>query len=434
VLEAAAGPEERDARRPCALDGIEDSGHVFVGAAGNDPHAVEAGDVARACHRGAVQPIKLDRVTRTGVDEINDGRDAGVGLDVKRAVADQGETGRARYALRSGPNGWGVGKRHDTDRAAGSTEGQTIILDVCIRHTYGMEVRDLRALLAVVRCESFTAAAKELGFSQSAVSQQVAALETELGQQLVERRPVRPTAAGQRLAEHAAHILLRLDVAQSELARYQASPSEVRIASSPLATPRLLANSLRLVRATRPELKVTVRSLDARAAVAAVASGAAHSALVDGIVGLNEPLHFADAGLMTAASVAQAPLVVALQDGHPLASSRKLDLDSLADAPWVVAPALVEERAARRHQPAPWREPMLYEGADLGTLLELVGAGLGAALLPEWACAGDERVVGVPVSRPQLVHRTELLTLRGTAPGQNPVAEALLSLASTVPQ
>lgn len=82
--------------------------------------------------------------------------------------------------------------------------------------------------------------------------------------------------------------------------------------------------------------------------------------------------------------------------------------------------------AARRHQQAPWREPMLYEGADLGTLLELVGAGLGAALLPAWACAGDGRVVGVPLSRPRLVHRTELLTLRSKAVGLNPVVEAIL--------
>ncbi|MGA8679549.1 MAG: LysR family transcriptional regulator, partial [Acidimicrobiales bacterium] len=46
-----------------------------------------------------------------------------------------------------------------------------------ISNTYRMEVRELRALLAVVRCGSFTAAARELGYTQSAVSQQVAALE-----------------------------------------------------------------------------------------------------------------------------------------------------------------------------------------------------------------------------------------------------------------
>src|SRR6266536_1458611 len=54
-----------------------------------------------------------------------------------------------------------------------------------ISDTHPMEIRDLRALLAVVQCGSFTAAAKELGYTQSAIAQQVAALELELGHQLV---------------------------------------------------------------------------------------------------------------------------------------------------------------------------------------------------------------------------------------------------------
>ena len=289
-----------------------------------------------------------------------------------------------------------------------------------------MEVRDLRALLAVVRCGSFTGAARELGFTQSAVSQQVAALEAELGQQLVERRPVRATPAGRRLAEHAAHVLLRLDVAQSELARYRHQPAEVNVALSPLAAPQLLAASLRAVRAAYPELRVTVSSLVASAAVSAVASGSVDAALVDGIVGPNEPLHLADTGLLTSTWLGQEPLVVALQAGHPLAGQGRLSLGSLIDAPWVITPTLLEQGATRRHQPAPWREPLLYEGADLGTLLELVAAGLGAALLPEWACTGHPGVVAVPLTHPQLVHRTELLTLRSRAARQNPVVEAVL--------
>ncbi|HTW07159.1 MAG TPA: LysR family transcriptional regulator [Acidimicrobiales bacterium] len=288
-----------------------------------------------------------------------------------------------------------------------------------------MEVRDLRALLAVVRLGSFTAAAQALGFTQSAISQQVAALEAELGQPLVERRPVRPTPAGRRLAEHAAHVLLRLDVARSELARYRAGRSEVRVAATPLATPRVLARALRRLRSTQPELKVSARTTTNAAALEAVATGAVDAALVNGIVGPNEPLHLADAGLLSSVQVATAPVVVALEPAHPLANSRQLALESLADAPWVVAPGLVDQGAARRHHPAPWREPVLYEGADLATLLELVGAGLGAALLPAWACAADSRVIGVPLGSPHLVHRTELLTLR---PGEtNPLVEAVLS-------
>ena len=217
-----------------------------------------------------------------------------------------------------------------------------------ISDTYPMEIRDLRALLAVVRCGSFTAAAKELGYTQSAISQQVAALELELGHQLVQRRPVRPTTAGQRLAEHAARILLRLDVARSELSQLGHEPAEVRVAVCPLAAPQLLAAALREVRSTNPLLRVTIRSVDPRSAVAEVASGAVDAALVDGIAGPDEPLHLADAGLLSSTAMAEAPLVVALPADHPLRNRERIDLDVLADAPWIVALALAggaDERA-----------------------------------------------------------------------------------------
>jgi len=295
-----------------------------------------------------------------------------------------------------------------------------------------VEVRDLRALLAVVRCGSFTVAARQLGFTQSAVSQQVASLEAELGQLLVERRPVRPTAAGRRLAEHAAQVLLRLDVASSELARFRQRPGAVKVALSPLASPQLLAVALRSVRSQSPDLKVSVKSVVATEAINLLASGAVDAALVDGITGPSEPLHLSGTGLLTSRWVAQAPLVVALQRGHPLAARPEISLEVLADAPWLVAPALLEGGATRRHQGASWKEPVLYEGADLGTLLKLVGAGLGAALLPDWAVEGDDSVTGAPLSGARLVHRTELLTLRTDGAGQNPVIEAVLALSRRV--
>ncbi len=83
---------------------------------------------------------------------------------------------------------------------------------------WGVELRDLRTLVTVVRTRSFTAAATELGYTQSAVSQQIRSLEQEVGRPLLNRRPVRPTPAGARLIEHANRILTRLDVARSELA------------------------------------------------------------------------------------------------------------------------------------------------------------------------------------------------------------------------
>jgi DNA-binding transcriptional LysR family regulator len=82
---------------------------------------------------------------------------------------------------------------------------------VLISHAYLVEAQLLRTFVAVARLGSFSAAAVELGYTQAAVSQQIAALESDLKTQLLNRRPVTPTGAGARLLEHAEPILLRLD-------------------------------------------------------------------------------------------------------------------------------------------------------------------------------------------------------------------------------
>jgi DNA-binding transcriptional LysR family regulator len=294
-----------------------------------------------------------------------------------------------------------------------------------------MELRDLRSFLAVVRCGSFTAAADELGYTQSAVSQQVAALELELGHQLLHRRPVRPTATGERLAEHAVRILLRVDVARSELAYFNRKPPKVVAAVCPLAAPWLLASALREIRSTAPSLQVTVRSIDPDSAVAEVASGGVDLALVDGITGPSESLNIADAGLLSSVALVETPLVVALSADHPLRNRESIDLDVLADAPWIVAPGLAASGGARPVSRAVPPEPrsVVYEGTDLPTLLALVAAGHGAALLPAQSCAGAGGVAAIPLRQPRLVHRTEVLSLRSGSPHVGRLVDALRSRA-----
>src|SRR3954454_8633332 len=85
----------------------------------------------------------------------------------------------------------------------------------------------LRTFVAVARHGSFSAAAAELGYTQSAISQQIAALEGDLGTPLLHRRPVAPTEAGARLLDHAAPILLRLEAARADVRRVAAGPPGV---------------------------------------------------------------------------------------------------------------------------------------------------------------------------------------------------------------
>src|SRR5690349_18425527 len=134
-----------------------------------------------------------------------------------------------------------------------------------------MEVRQLLSFAAVARTGSFSAAAAALGYTQSAVSQQVSALERSVGQRLLERRPVRLTAAGAQLLRHADAILLRLDAAQTELQPKDGGEAAA-VALTTLARPGLAA-------LTGPALRL--RALPAGEALRAVARGEVEVALVD---------------------------------------------------------------------------------------------------------------------------------------------------------
>ncbi|MEU9128627.1 LysR family transcriptional regulator [Kitasatospora sp. NPDC048540] len=270
----------------------------------------------------------------------------------------------------------------------------------------------LRTFTVVVRLASFSAAARELGYTQSAVSQQVAALETDLGAVLLERRPVRPTEAGERLLEHAAPLLLRLDAARADIRRLAgARPARLVVAASACAVTDRLARALAEVRGSHPRLDLTLRQLPRAAVPAEVATGTADLGLVDGVAAPSDPLGHPDVGPLLTRAVAEEPLAVALPAGHPLAGRTHLALSGLADARWLDAPetAVPLDRLRTAVGADGFRPAARYEGGELRGLLALVAAGHGLALLPAAVLRGVPGVSGVPLRSPRLVHRTELV-------------------------
>jgi DNA-binding transcriptional LysR family regulator len=292
-----------------------------------------------------------------------------------------------------------------------------------------MEIRDLRSLVAVARTGSFTQAAKDLGYTQSAVSQHIANLERSVGRTLLTRRPVRLTDIGQRLAEHAAHVVLRIDVATSELALIDNVSVEVRVAMTPLADARRVSRALRSVRSSSAGAPVRLITTSAATAVGRVASGECDLALVDGVVAPSSPLVLADAGLLRSFVVGEEELVVAVPDDHPLRGD-SVDLVALVDAQWVGAPDLVRGLPELLRLPpsaaaARGAATFSFEGTDLMMLLELVAAGHGLALLPRRVCALVEGVRTLRVGHPSLVNRTELLVLRSAIERHRAIIAAL---------
>ncbi|GGK77300.1 hypothetical protein Ppa06_38210 [Planomonospora parontospora subsp. parontospora] len=275
-----------------------------------------------------------------------------------------------------------------------------------------MDPHLLRTFVAVADLRSFSAAAERLGYTQSAVSQQIAALEADLGVVLLLRRPVAPTPAGRRLLEHAGPLLLRHRAARADVLRAaDGPPRTVVVAASALACPPVLARALR-----GPRLEVTVRTAGRRRVAEQVASGAADLGLVDGIAAPSDPLRLPDVGPLTAVGVASEPLAVVLPSGHPLQGRGGLALDDLAGALWLQAPAAVAVERLRELAGEPpgsggFRVACRYDGHDLHTVLNLVAAGHGLTLLPVSAAARPAAggTAAVPLSAPRVVHRVEVL-------------------------
>ncbi|MET9373698.1 LysR family transcriptional regulator [Streptomyces sp. NPDC002992] len=271
-----------------------------------------------------------------------------------------------------------------------------------------MDPHLLRTYVTVARFASFSEAARTLGYTQSAVSQHIAALENDLGLPLLGRRPVVPTPAGERLLEHAGSLLLRLDAARADLARFAAAPREtLTLAAAPLALrPRTLA--------ALPAFGVTLRTLPRDEVPAAVATGAADLGLVDGLAAPSDPLRLPDVAPLTAVRVAEEPLAVVLPADHPLAGRAGLRLADLVDARWLDAPDAgfpLDRLRAVHGGPAGhgFRTALFYEGTDTRTLGALAAAGHGLTLLPVSLASAIAGAVAVPLAAPRLAHRTELL-------------------------
>ncbi|WP_406108403.1 LysR family transcriptional regulator [Micromonospora globbae] len=225
---------------------------------------------------------------------------------------------------------------------------------------------------------SFSGAAAELGYTQSAVSQHIAALEADLGVRLLERRPVAPTVAGARLLAYAEPILLRLAAARADLARLAAPrPGPLRVGATPLAAAaaaRLAADepALTLCVTTRADLprRVATDDLDL--------------GLLDGYAAPNDPLPGTDLAPMDVSVHGEQPAVVALPRDHPLAARPALALADLALARWIDAPQVAAPLAQLRALAGAEGFPagVTYPGTDVAGLLAAVAVGHGARRAP----------------------------------------------------
>ncbi|MEU9833164.1 LysR family transcriptional regulator [Streptosporangium sp. NPDC048047] len=287
-----------------------------------------------------------------------------------------------------------------------------------------LDVRRMQVLRAVVTSGSVTAAAANLGYTPSAVSQQVAALEKQAGIALLERvgRGVRPTAAGRLLTEHAAVIGRQVAAAETALADLRDGRTgrlTVRYFATAGAT--VMAPALARLREEHPGVRVDLATTDPADPLPEVTRGHADLAIVvrpHG--GSHEGVRFVH--------LRDDPYRAVLPRGHRLAAKRILDLADLAAEPWVggerpgpCLDAVIDGCAAAGFSPN-----VVVEGDDYATAQGFVAAGLGISLIPELGLTHRHPSVTVRrIRRPEPV-RAIHAAVRETSLGQ-PALEAFLT-------
>jgi DNA-binding transcriptional LysR family regulator len=248
-----------------------------------------------------------------------------------------------------------------------------------------LDPRRLRVLREVATRGSFSAAAEALAFTQSAVSQQVAALERETGTRLVERgvRPVRLTDAGRALVAHAEAVLARLDEAQQELGEIaRLRRGRLRLASFPTAIATLVPTAIARFNQRHPDVDVTVADDHQQGLLARLARWELDLALIYDHEALPEPEE-----RLERTSLLDDPFDLVVPDGHPLARRGPVALDELAEETWIGGtPDGAYARIVLHSCRTAGFEPRVSFGSDdYNAVQAFVAVGLGVAILPHLA-------------------------------------------------
>ena len=245
-----------------------------------------------------------------------------------------------------------------------------------------LDVRRMRVLREVAVRGSFSAAAEALSFTQSAVSQQIAALEREAGTTLVQRsaRGVRLTEAGEAVVRHAEAIMARLAEAEAELEAIAGlRGGRLRMASFESAGSTLMPLAIAAFRAKHPAVELSMTLSEPEDCTPLLRSGeidlaivfeSAVAAPIDGI----ERVH-----------LLEDPMYLALPRDHPLAHRRRLRLEDLAGEAWVAGTAdcecnrLISQACAM----AGYQPRIAFETDDYTAMQGFVAAGVGVSLIAE---------------------------------------------------
>ena len=289
-----------------------------------------------------------------------------------------------------------------------------------------IDVKRMKILREVAGRGSFSAAADELYLSQSAVSQQVATLEREVGMRLLDRTSSGPklTDAGRVLVTHADAVICRLEETERDLTAIAGlEGGEVRIASFPSASATLVTGAVSRFSTLHPKVKMSLLEAEPEDSLPLLRAGELDLALAFDYAALpKEPDRDLEYSLLLTESMR-----VALPQGHRLAERAAVRISDLAAEPWLtgVRPSSCGEIVLRACREAGFEPRIAFESDDYHVLQGFVAAGLGVTLLPALALASlRPDVVAVPVASAAPERRVWAATR--TAGSRSAATEALL--------
>lgn len=292
-----------------------------------------------------------------------------------------------------------------------------------------IDVQRLHVLRAAAAYGSFSKAAAALRLTPSAVSQQVAALERSIGLPVVERstRGVTLTEAGEILVGVADTIAAEVRHAENRLAALASGHvGRLRVATFPTASQRLLPPALARLTRTHPDADVLVVEAEPPDSVPMLLAGEADVAVV---------YAFPDSRVRPAAkrdsrlrwtTLLDDPLHLVLPIDHPRARSRRIDVADLSDESWVQGLDDSGEVLDQLAATAGFEPRVSCTSSNYQFIQAMVAAGIGIALVPETALAGDiAGVVAVQLAGSRPFRRISAVTVRQR---RSPLVDELLSL------
>lgn len=260
-----------------------------------------------------------------------------------------------------------------------------------------LELRHLLALVAVAETGTFSQAAEQLGYTQSAVSQQIGALERIVGAPLFERpggpRPVRLTTAGQILLTHARAVLARISSAAADLrALASGEQGELRVGTLPSVGTKILPQLLTTFRADWPGIEIVLREArDSAELIHAVESGDIDLTFLD--------IGPYDTGTLEVRLVLDDPMMFLAPAGSPESERRSISMADVARLPMIGTRdpgcrQIIDE--AFRQAPTP--PNYVFRSDNHPTIHGLIGSGLAYAVLPLLTVnENDPKVAVIPI-------------------------------------